>query len=87
MVKKKRTPEQMAIIREFDKKTYTPLQIKPKKSEAELIRIYASLRGESLTRLIVRCIMTDIEQETAKYPELDRLLKNALEDAQKNNTP
>ena len=87
--KKKRTPEQMKVIREYDAKTYQLVQIKPKIEEAEMMREYAKKRGESLTRLVVRSVEMHMQQdakinaefektmtETALEAELDEILKD-----------
>ena len=71
--KKKRTPEQMKVIREYDAKTYQLVQIKPKIEEAEMMREYAKKRGESLTRLVVRSVEMQMEQDAqidAKFMEM-----------------
>ena len=60
---RKRTPEEMAIIRKYDSETYQLVQIKPKIEEAERMREYAKERGESLTRLVVRSVDTQIFED------------------------
>ena len=86
MTRKKRTPEQMAVIRAFDKKTYSPIQIKPKKSEAALMREYAKLRNESLTRLIVRCVIEDMNVASANDHKLNKQLTEIVEKIEKKDT-
>ena len=51
---------QQRATKKYEAKTYNEITIKPKIEEAARIRAHASVRGESLTRFLVRAAEAQI---------------------------
>ena len=56
----KATPAQLKAIRKYDAKTYSLIQIRPRKEVAAKLRAHAEKRGESITGFLVRSAETQI---------------------------